>query len=38
MDTIMENKRTRKFTYIYEKWDDNLINYLKHTESKYHIF
>jgi hypothetical protein len=38
MDTIMENKRTRKFTYIYEKWDDNLITNLKLMESKYHIF
>jgi hypothetical protein len=38
MDTNMENKRTRKFTYIYEKWDDNLITNLKLMESKYHIF
>jgi len=34
----MDNKRTRKFTYFYEKWDDNIVTNLKLMECKYHIF
>jgi hypothetical protein len=34
----MENKRARKFTYVYESWDDNIISNLKLLQCKYHIF
>jgi hypothetical protein len=34
----MDSKRTRKFTYFYKKWNDNIITNLKLMECKYHIF
>jgi len=34
----MDSKRIRKFTYIYENWDDNVISNLKLIDCKYHIF
>jgi hypothetical protein len=34
----MENKRSRKFTYFYENWDEYFIANLKLIPCKYHIF
>jgi hypothetical protein len=34
----MENKRSRKYFYEYENWDEKTVNNLKEIDSKYHIF
>jgi hypothetical protein len=34
----MENKRTRKFSYVYEVWDEDVLANLKAMDCKYHVF